>query len=79
MMDDDYYFDDCRRRERQRDGLTVERALYNVAPLVVTSLLKKHQSLLLAISLADAAFEVHRQYKAKRPMGELVLLRGDYS
>ncbi len=83
MMDDydDYDFDDYGRRDRYRrsDGLTVERCLSHIAPLIVSSLLKKHQSLVLMIACADVVFEVHRQYKAKKPMGQLTLLHGDYS
>ena len=76
---DDYYFDEYRQRNRREQGITLEGVISKAAPFIVNSLLKKHQSLLLAVALADVAIEVHRQYKAKRPMGELVLLHGDYS
>lgn len=80
MMDDEFYFDEYRQhRIRQREGLTVEDILTTTAPFLVRSLLKKHQSMLLLIGLADVALEVHRQYKSKRPMGKLVLLHGDFS
>ncbi len=79
--DDDYCdFDDYRYRDRHRrsDGLTIERCLGHVAPLIVSSLLKKHQSLMLMVALADVGFEMHRQYKAKKPFGQLTLLHGSY-
>ncbi|MBH46582.1 MAG: hypothetical protein CME71_00265 [Halobacteriovorax sp.] len=81
MYDDqeDCYCDEYRYRRRQPEGITLEGVVATTAPFLVRSLLKKHQSLMLAIALADVAIEVHKQYKAKRPMGELVLLHGDYS
>jgi len=60
-------------------GMTVEDLVTTATPYLVRSLLKKHQSLLLLIGLADVAFEVHRQYKSKRPMKKLVLLHGEFN
>lgn len=78
-MDDEYYFDEYERyHHRERIGFTVEDLVSTAAPFLVRSLLKKHQSLLLLIGLADVAFEVHRQYKSKKPMRKLVLLHGDF-
>ena len=73
------YFDEYEHRKRRQAGLTVEDILATAAPYLVRSLLKKHQSMLLLIGLADVAFEVHRQYKSKKPMGKLVLLHGECS
>lgn len=79
-MDDEYYFDEYEQhKRRRREGLTVEDVLSTVAPYVVRSLLKRHQSMLLLIGLADVALEVHRQYKSKRPMGKLILLHGEFN
>jgi hypothetical protein len=78
-MDDEMYFDEYEHRRRRQSGLTVEDLLSTAAPFLVRSLLKKHQSMLLLIGLADVALEVHRQYKSKKPMGKLVLLHGEFS
>lgn len=79
-MDDEYYFDEYEQhKRRRREGLTVEDVLSTVAPYVVRSLLRRHQSMLLLIGLADVALEVHRQYKSKRPMGKLILLHGEFN
>lgn len=76
---DDYYFDAYERRRRQPQGITLEGVIATAAPFIVNSLIKKHQSLILAIALADVAIEVRKQYKARQPMGKLILLHGDYS
>lgn len=79
-MDDEFYFDEYQQyRRREQMGMTVEDLVTTAAPYLVRSLLKKHQSLLLLIGLADVAFEVHRQYKSKRPMKKLVLLHGEFN
>jgi hypothetical protein len=78
VMDDDMYLDEYEyHRVRRNEGLTVEDVLATAAPYLVRSLLKKHQSMLLILGLADIALEVHRQYKSKKPMGKLILLHGD--
>lgn len=55
--------------------LTLEKALYTVAPLFVNSLVRKHPSLMLAIVLADVAVELRRNAKSKRKLGKLILLK----
>lgn len=55
--------------------LTLESALYTVAPLFVNSLIKKHPSLILALVLADVAVELRRNVKSKRKFGKLILLK----
>jgi hypothetical protein len=76
-MDDEIYFDEYEyHRSRRNGGLTVEDVIATAVPYLVRSLLKKHQSMLLIIGLADIAFEVHSQYKSKKPMRNLILLHG---
>lgn len=55
--------------------ITLEKALFRVAPLFVNSLIRKHPSLILAIVLADVAIEVRNNRKSKRRFGELVLIK----
>ena len=55
--------------------LTLEKALYTVAPLFVNSLVKKHPSLMLALVIADVAVELRRTTKSKRKLGKLILLK----
>jgi hypothetical protein len=78
VLDDEKYLDDYEYHRRQMQGLSLEDVIVSAAPYIARSLLKRHQSLILIIGLADVVLEVHRQYKSKRPMGELILLHGDY-
>ena len=55
-------------------GITLNRAVNIVAPLLVNNLLKRHPSLMLAVVLADTAIQVRKCYKSKRKYGELILL-----
>lgn len=57
------------------DELTLEKALYTVAPLFVNSLVRKHPSLMLALVLADVAVELRKNVKSKRKLGKLILLK----
>ncbi len=57
------------------EDLTLEKALYRVAPLFAGNLIRKHPSLMLAIVLADVAVELRNNHKSKKKFGELILLK----
>lgn len=55
--------------------LTLERALYSIAPLFVNNLIRRHPSLMLMVVLADVAVELRNNVKSKRKLGDLILLK----